>query len=218
MLEDHNVTDADVMARDGEGVRRRTGVDRRDWSTVINALTTTAMVSVSTFATHTDVDILMNVLVMMMVVIVEGVEDTVGGLVESVTDGVVATFFVVVTHVVLVLMDIDVYVSFLSSEFLSVDWLAALRLRVDWIDKVEFRLSKFRSTVGRVFTLSLSCEFYVDVNFWAAATIAVFLVNFEVGFYVFLSAAAGRTVPVDVCGRRIEARFVTFPSDARMRV
>lgn len=104
-LQDEQVADPDVVAGDGDGVGNHVGAGRgvagRD------ALLGFVAGSGGHFALLDD-DVFLNTLrtrlvVMVVVSAVDRMEDTVGGTVKSVTEGVVVAVFVVISHVTLVL-------------------------------------------------------------------------------------------------------------------
>ena len=89
-LEDQKIADADVMAWDGNGVRRHTTLDDADilTDTIADAGGTTLFIQNDLF--------MIAVMVMMRV---EGMEDTVGGFLDAVAERVVVAFVIVVTHI-----------------------------------------------------------------------------------------------------------------------
>ena len=94
-LQDQEVTDADVVAGDGDGVvGTATTLDIADGLTLAIADTRRATLTVFLLDDY--------LLALMLVARVEGVENTVGGLLETMTERVVVTFVIVVTHLVVV--------------------------------------------------------------------------------------------------------------------
>jgi hypothetical protein len=86
VLKDNEITNADEMVGDGQGVATLRSEASRRWSRAGGA------------TTLVNVNILLKGSVAMMTTTVDGVENAVSGLVKSVTDAVVATLVVVVTH------------------------------------------------------------------------------------------------------------------------
>lgn len=105
-LQDQQVTNADMVARDGDGVGRAAALDIADRGLARST------------ATAVDVDVDVNLLADIMVVVVvataQRMPDTLGSTVQAMAEGVVLAVFVVVTHVVsvtrgLAFLDGDVF-------------------------------------------------------------------------------------------------------------
>lgn len=112
-LQDEQVANADVVAGDGDGVGRhgaRTGrVPHRfvagfsSWCFDV-PLADDGLLTLDTFRALVTMLVAMFVaLVVVMTGTVDGVEDVLGGSVQTVTEGVVVTVFVVISHITLVL-------------------------------------------------------------------------------------------------------------------
>ena len=95
-LEDDDVSDSDVVARDRDGVAGAAAVDVAD-----RLLHPVPVANGTTFAPFLLND---DLLAVMFVAGMEGVENTIGGLFETMADRVVMSFVVVVTHFAVVLV------------------------------------------------------------------------------------------------------------------
>ena len=89
-LEDQQIADADVVARDRDGVGADRALDEADVFTDTLANASWAVVLIDDY---------LLTLMAMLVLRVEGMEDTVRGFLDAVAEGMIATVVVVVTHV-----------------------------------------------------------------------------------------------------------------------
>lgn len=143
-LKDQEIANADVVARDSDGVGRShgAGFEARclNWGSEGDARRSCFGRGIR-FLDYNFLSVV--VAMVMMAGTVDGVKDTIGSFVETVAEGVVVTVFVVVSHVTLELLGGFSYSS--SSLFYS-NFFSGLR-RITFVDEIDFALPVARLAV-----------------------------------------------------------------------
>lgn len=151
-LEDEQITDADVVARNRDGIGSNTALDEADALTDTFADAGWAAVFLAVYDDFFTVGVVMTM--------AEWMHDTVGGAFDAATEGVVVTFVVVVTHVSLGGVD-----GCFGFEFHLFSWTAADTVVFDVVGGLE---ALTVVAFGGVDSCSSTVDFYVNLVFWGS--------------------------------------------------